>query len=127
MPRAARVAPGGFVYHVVNRGNDGRRIFKHDGDYYAFLSAMRETQARVAMRILAYCLMPNHWHLLLWPADDGNLGIFMQRLTTMHVADGISTVVALVGGTCIKARTSPSSSRRTTIFLRSPVMSNVMR
>jgi putative transposase len=39
----------------------------------------------VPVRLLSYCLMPNHWHLLLWPRDDGQLGAFMQRLTTTHV------------------------------------------
>jgi REP element-mobilizing transposase RayT len=43
------------------------------------LRVMQETQQRVAMRVLAYCLLPNHWHLLLWPAQDGDLGAFMQR------------------------------------------------
>jgi hypothetical protein len=37
------------------------------------------------MRILAYCLMPNHWHFVLWPYDDGDLAAFMHRLTTTHV------------------------------------------
>jgi putative transposase len=85
MPRAARIVPGGVVFHVLNRGNDRRRIFDDRGDYEAFLRVMQETQARLAMRVLAYCLLPNHWHLLLWPVADGDLGTFMQRLTTTHV------------------------------------------
>jgi len=85
MPRAARIAPGGVVFHVLNRGNDRRRIFDDRGDYEAFLRVMQETQAHVEMRVLAYCLLPNHWHLLLWPVADGDLGTFMQRLTTTHV------------------------------------------
>jgi putative transposase len=67
MPRAARVAPGGMVFHVLNRGNDRRDIFEDQGDYEAFLRVMHETQQRIEMRILAYCLLPNHWHFLLWP------------------------------------------------------------
>ena len=85
MPRAARVAPGGYVFHVLNRGNERRTIFESDGDYLAFLRVMAETAERVPLRILAWCLMPNHWHLLLWPKQDGELGQFMQRLTTTHV------------------------------------------
>jgi putative transposase len=85
MPRAARIAPGGMVFHVLNRGNDRREIFEADGDFEAFSRVMRATQERVPMRILAYCLMPNHWHLLLWPKADGDLGAFMQGLTTTHV------------------------------------------
>ncbi len=51
----------------------------------AFEKVMAETMEQVPMRILAYCLMPNHWHLMLWPKHDGDLGRFMQRLTTTHV------------------------------------------
>ena len=85
MPRTARLAPGGFVFHVLNRGNERRAIFESDGDYLAFLRVMSETLEHVPLRILAWCLMPNHWHLLLWPREDGDLGRFMQRLTTTHV------------------------------------------
>lgn len=74
-----------MVFHVLNRGNDRRAIFDDRGDYEAFLRVMKETQERVPMRILAYCLLPNHWHFLLWPVHDGDLGAFMQRLTTTHV------------------------------------------
>ena len=56
-----------MVFHVLNRGNDRREIFDDPPDFEAFLGVMKETQERVPMRILAYCLLPNHWHLLLWP------------------------------------------------------------
>ena len=85
MPRAARVAPGGTVFHVLNRGNERRTIFESEGDYLAFLRVLSQTVEEVPLRILAWCLMPNHWHLLLWPREDGQLGRFMQRLTTTHV------------------------------------------
>ena len=85
MPRTARVAPGGYVFHVLNRGNERRSIFESEGDYLAFLRVLSETLERIPVRILAWCLMPNHWHLLLWPKQDGELGHFMQRLTTTHV------------------------------------------
>jgi putative transposase len=84
MPRVARVAPGGMVFHVLNRGNDRRELFDDHGDYEAFLRVLHQTRERIEVRILAYCLMPNHWRLLLWPAEDGGLGAFMQRLTTTH-------------------------------------------
>jgi putative transposase len=85
MPRTARVAPGGYVFHVLNRGNERRTLFESEGDYLTFLRVLSETQERVPLRILAWCLMPNHWHLVLWPTKDGQLGQFMQRLTTTHV------------------------------------------
>ena len=67
------------MFHVLNRGNDRRDIFDDQGDYEAFLRVMKETQQRVPMRVLAYCLLSNHWHFLLWPVNDGDLGAFMQR------------------------------------------------
>ena len=85
MPRAARVTPGGFVYHVLNRGVGRNRLFWKDADYAAFEQIMEETLTTRPMRICAYCLMPNHWHLILWPEHDGELAAFMQRLTVTHV------------------------------------------
>ena len=85
MPRTARVAPGGYVFHVLNRGNERRTLFEAEGDYLAFLRVFGETVERVPLKILAWCLMPNHWHLVLWPQKDGELGRFMQRLTTTPV------------------------------------------
>jgi putative transposase len=85
MPRTNRIAPGGWVFHVLNRGNARDEIFEDVGDYLAFEAVLRETAERFRMRLLAYCLMPNHWHLVLWPREDGDLGRFMQRLTTTHV------------------------------------------
>ena len=63
MPRLARYAPGGLVYHVLNRANGRLRLFRTDKDYLAFERTLREAAARVPVRILAWCLMPNHWHL----------------------------------------------------------------
>ena len=85
MPRAARIAPGGVIFHCLNRGNDRREIFADDADYAAFERVLQVAAEIVPVRLLAYCLMPNHWHLLLWPREDGQLGAFMQRLTTTHV------------------------------------------
>jgi putative transposase len=85
MPRTARQSPGGTIFHVLNRGNARDPIFNKDSDFAAFEKVLAETQERVLVRILSYCLMPNHWHLVLWPLNDGDLGRFMQRLTTTHV------------------------------------------
>ncbi|HEY2585374.1 MAG TPA: transposase [Tepidisphaeraceae bacterium] len=86
MPRTARVAPGGVIFHCLNRGNDRRPVFDDPGDYAAFERALLATlDALPGVRLLACCLMPNHWHLLLWPRRDGELAAFMQRLTTTHV------------------------------------------
>src|SRR5687768_12541946 len=84
MPRPLRTAPGGFVYHVLNRAHNKRRIFHQDRDYLLFERVLGEIQERVPMRILAWCLMPNHWHLLLWPLQDGDLSKYMHLVTLTH-------------------------------------------
>ena len=85
MPRTNRIAPGGWVFHVLNRGNARMRIFDDAADYRAFERVLCETIERFRMRLLAYCVLPNHWHIVLWPRRDGDLGRFMQRLTITHV------------------------------------------
>jgi putative transposase len=73
------------VFHVLNRANNREAMFEHDEDYRAFLRVLRDTHSKKPMRLSAYCLMPNHWRLLLWPRRDGELGAFMQAVTTTHV------------------------------------------
>lgn len=75
---------GGVVYHVLNRGNGKAQIFDADGDYFAFEKVLGEAQLQVPMRVLSYCIMPNHWHLVLWPHEDGDLSEFMRWLTVTH-------------------------------------------
>ena len=85
MPRSSRVTPGGMVFHVLNRGVGRMRLFHKDADYLAFEDILEEVLAVQPMRICSYCLMPNHWHFVLWPEHDGDLPAFMQRLTVTHV------------------------------------------
>jgi putative transposase len=85
MPRVARIAPGDVIFHVLNRANARSRIFETDQDYAALERVIVETATRIPVRILAYCIMPNHWHMVLWPTRQGELGNFVQRLTTTHV------------------------------------------
>lgn len=79
-----RVAAAGVVFHVLNRGVRRLRLFDRPGDYRAFLRVFREAQERIPLRCLAYCLMPNHFHLVLWPETDTELPAFMAWLTTTH-------------------------------------------
>jgi putative transposase len=85
MPRIQRVAPDGLAHHVLNRGNDRRRVFHKPGDYAAFLRMMRSAQEEAPMRILGYCLMPNHFHLVLWPDCMASLSAYMRLLMNSHV------------------------------------------
>ena len=84
MPRNARVDVGDEIYHVINRSNGRHRIFNTETDYRIFEQILLETKELIDMRILAYIIMPNHWHLVLYPKKDGNLGTFMHRLTNAH-------------------------------------------
>ncbi|MEP6594086.1 MAG: transposase, partial [Acidobacteriota bacterium] len=85
MPRIHRVAPAGLVHHVLNRGNNRATVFKKPSDYLAFLLLLREAQERVPMRILAYAVMPNHFHLALWPDDTEAISSYMRWLMNVHV------------------------------------------
>lgn len=85
MPRMNRLAIGDTVYHVINRANGRSTIFKNDKDYAHFESLLEEAKELLDMRILSYCIMPNHWHLVLYPRNDGDMSEFMRWLTTTHV------------------------------------------
>jgi putative transposase len=84
MPYRKRTGTAGVVYHVLNRGVRKLRLFDRAGDYRAFLKVFREAQERIPLRCLAYCLMPNHFHLVLWPKTDTELSAFMAWLTATH-------------------------------------------
>src|SRR6516165_7437771 len=84
MPRTARQAPGGLVYHVLNRAVARLPLFAKDGDYQAFERVLLDAMAKQPTRLLAYCLMPNHWHLLLWPEEGAELTGFVRWLTHTH-------------------------------------------
>ena len=72
------------MYHVLNRANGRNTIFQAPGDFAAFEGVLAEGLARMPMRLMAYCVMPNHWHLLLCPYRDGDLSAFMHWVTMTH-------------------------------------------
>ena len=74
---------GGIVYHVYNRGNARSDVFQTVEDYGEFLALLCEGEERT--RLLAYCLLPSHFHLVVWPREDGELSHWMQWLTTTQV------------------------------------------
>lgn len=84
MGRPTRCCAGGYIYHVLNRANPRATLFAKEQDYAAFLRVLTEAQQRQPLRLLAYCLMPNHWHLVLWPEEDGQLSSFLHWLTLSH-------------------------------------------
>ena len=84
MGRIPRVDVGDLIYHAWNRGNAGGEFFVTDKDYRAFEHILIEAKMLTRMRILAFCIMPNHWHLVLRPREDGDLARFFQWLTLTH-------------------------------------------
>jgi putative transposase len=84
MSRGARHAPGGFVYHVLNRAVARLPLFEKPADYAAFVRVLHEALAIHPMRVLAFVLMPNHWHFLLWPEGDRDLSAFCRWLAHTH-------------------------------------------
>jgi putative transposase len=74
-----------MVFRALNRANARARISAKEADCAAFEQVMKETLARKPMRIRDYAIMPNHWHLVLWPERDGNLARFMYQLAIAHV------------------------------------------
>lgn len=84
MGRPWRVDVGDTVYHVLNRANFRSKLFSRGVHYQGFLDILEEVSQVAPMRILAFCLMPNHWHLVLYPQHDGDLARFMQRVTLTH-------------------------------------------
>jgi len=84
MPRSRRSLLAGGYFHVVNRGNDRSVVFRQPADFSAFLRLIEVAQERIRLRLLAYCLMPNHFHLVLSPAGSHDVSRWMHWLTTTH-------------------------------------------
>jgi putative transposase len=76
---------GGLCYHALNRGNGRQQVFFTDGDYHAFLKALGHACQELPMRVLGFCLMPNHFHLVFWPHKDHDLGRWMHWLLNAYV------------------------------------------
>src|SRR5437773_11604875 len=85
MSRRIRCSDGGYVHHVLNRAVGRATLFRKEADYVAFEKILREAWERFDMRLLAYLVMPNHWHLVVWPRKDGDLSSYLQWLTVTHV------------------------------------------
>lgn len=87
MARSLRISPGGYCYHVLNRGVGRMQLFDDEGDYLAFLRVLGEGLGRCPqVRLVSYCVMPNHWHLVLWPrrGSDRGLSELMRWVGTTH-------------------------------------------
>ena len=86
MPRPPRADIAGEIYHALNRGNGRMTIFHKDADYEAFERVLNEGLEKFPVRLFAYQWMPNHWHMVLSPREDGALSRLMYWVTTTHTA-----------------------------------------
>jgi putative transposase len=86
MPRRARTIVGGLIYHVLNRSNARMPLFRKAADYDAFLRTLVEAHERTPLRILSFCVMPNHWHFVVWPKRGAGEEVsdFFRWLTLTH-------------------------------------------
>jgi len=82
MARKPRIEIGGALYHVISRGNNRRRIFRSDADYLRFTDIVALQKSKLPFYLYAYCLMPNHIHLLIEMQDDAVSRIMQRVLTT---------------------------------------------
>src|SRR5271157_6219745 len=85
MPRTARSIEAGMVDHVLNRGNGLLRLFHNEADYDACERVLVEGLERYPVDLLTYCLMPNHWHVVVRPRTDVALGRLMGWMGVTHV------------------------------------------
>ncbi|MCA9141073.1 MAG: transposase [Planctomycetales bacterium] len=84
MPRTKRADEAGCIYHAINRGNAKQEIFHKPEDYDAFLRTLREGLDKYPVDLLSFCLMPNHWHLVVRPQKDGMMGNMLGWVSATH-------------------------------------------
>ena len=75
---------GRLCYQALNRGNNRQDVLVDDGDRHAFLDALAKAKRRYPFGLLGYCLMTNHFHLVLRPGPGQPLGRILQSLTVAH-------------------------------------------
>lgn len=83
MTRPLRIEYAGAVYHITSRGNEKKSVFKSDDDRIRFLNTLQHVNKRYNWICHAYCLMDNHYHLLI-ETPDGNLALGMRQLNGVY-------------------------------------------
>lgn len=79
MPRNARIVVPGLAHHVTQRGTDRQVVFHTRSDRNVYLRLLKENSERAGLRVLAYCLMPNHVHLVVSPQEEESMAIALRR------------------------------------------------
>jgi putative transposase len=113
MGRPRRADDGGLIDHVLNRASARMTTFEKDGDYEAFERVLEEAVDRTRTRLLAYCVMPNHWHLIVWPRQDSKLSRFVGWVMLTHTQRWHAHRHFRGRATCIRVGSSRSRSRAT--------------
>jgi putative transposase len=102
MPRPLRIEYENDYYHVINRGRGRQKIFHNERYFEAFITSLAEAHQRFGIQILCYCLMGNHYHLLV-KTPEANLGramrhingLYTQRYNRLKNTDGPRSEVAI--------------------------------
>jgi putative transposase len=84
MPIRGRVLIENAAYHVTTRGNHKKKVFYEDADYIKFLGYLKRYKNKYDIRVYAYCLMPNHIHILAAPKDKDKLKKIMHCLNLSY-------------------------------------------
>ncbi|TWU07586.1 transposase [Stieleria varia] len=84
MPRQKRADEAGVIYHAINRGNARQKIFLKQDDYDAFIRVLAEGLEKYPVELFSFALMPNHWHLVLRPQQNGQMGRLLRWVTATH-------------------------------------------
>jgi putative transposase len=84
MPRIARIVGVGYPHHIIQRGNNRERVFIDPTDYEKYLSFLLQYSREKEVAVFAYCLMPNHVHLLVKPSEQEALSKMMQGITLCY-------------------------------------------
>lgn len=87
MSKRKRNVPPNSVLHIVNRGNDKKIIFPEPIDYAAFLVLLREAREKFGVDLYAYCLMPNHFHLVVRTTGLEQISAYMHFVEREHACD----------------------------------------
>ena len=85
MPRIARGIADNQIYHIINRGNRREAVFHDNYDYEKFLKLLIESKEKYAIKIYAYCLMPNHFHLVIYTKYADSLSQGMHWISSSSV------------------------------------------
>ncbi len=85
MGREKRIVYPGLIYHVIKRGNNREAVFLENEDYSHYLNCIQRYKKKYEFKLFAFCLMPNHVHMLIKVTDCGTISKIMQSLTVAHI------------------------------------------